>query len=53
MSPDDNYGDIEQHVEEALGDRRDILERLAEMNTDLSDDAARAIEILDALEEED
>lgn len=53
MSSDDSHEDLQQHVEETLGDHRNLLERLAELDTGLSDDAARAIEILDAREEED
>lgn len=39
--------DLRDRVEETLGEHRDLLERLAELDTDLSDDAKRALEILD------
>jgi hypothetical protein len=34
-------------IEEELGEHRDVLERLADLDTKLSDDAERVLEILD------
>jgi hypothetical protein len=34
-------------IEEELGEHRDLLERLAGLDTKLSDDAERALKILD------
>jgi len=42
----DRYTDREI-VQEELGEHRDVLERLAELDTPLSDDAERALELLD------
>lgn len=35
-----------EYVRERLGDHRDLLKRLSELDTELSDDAARVLEIL-------
>lgn len=45
-APDSPQSD-EEIVRERLGDHREVLERLAELDTPLSDDAQRALEILD------
>ncbi|MDS0220866.1 hypothetical protein NDI54_05795 [Haloarcula sp. S1AR25-5A] len=39
--------ELRDHVEESLGDHRDLLELLADLDTDLSEDAQRALEILE------
>lgn len=46
MSTHSDPDDLREHVEESLGEHRDLLERLAELDTDLSEDAKRALEIL-------
>jgi len=39
--------ELREHVEESLGDHRDLLQLLADLDTDLSEDAQRALEILE------
>lgn len=39
--------DLRDHVEESLGEHRELLELLAKLDTDLSEDAKRALELLE------
>lgn len=43
----DRREELEAAVEDRLGDHTGCLERLAEMDTDLSDDARQALEIIE------
>lgn len=45
-----HHRDLEEHVQETLGPHREVLEALAELDNELSDDAVRALAILDELE---
>lgn len=47
-TPPGTNGELQEYVCDRLGDHRDLLERLADLDTDLSEDAARVLEILDA-----
>lgn len=44
-------GELQEHVHDLLGDHRALLERVARLDTDLSDDAYRALQILDATDQ--
>jgi hypothetical protein len=47
MSTDSAFNDPQEYVQESLGEHREVLEKLAELDTGLSDDAKRALSLLD------
>ena len=44
-----HHRELEEHVQETLGPHREVLEALTELDNELSDDAERALAILDDL----
>ncbi|QLD89540.1 hypothetical protein HWV07_11055 [Natronomonas salina] len=45
-----HHRELEEHVQETLGPHREVLEALAELDNELSEDAKHALAILDELE---
>jgi hypothetical protein len=48
----DHQRDLEEPVQERLGQHREVLEALTELNNELSTGAEYALQILDRLEEQ-
>lgn len=46
-----HHRELVEHVQERLGQHREVLEALTDLDNELSADAERALEILDELED--
>jgi len=50
LQQQNHHRELEEHVQESPGPHREVLKALAELDTELSDDAEHALAILDDLE---
>jgi hypothetical protein len=50
LQQQNHHRELEEHVQKSLGPHREVLEALANLDTELSDDAEDALAILDDLE---